>query len=282
MAAEEDAALAASLAGTRVLLCYGLLGEVMAGLRPIGIDYMARQRAWLQGLGVEAAPVALPTAAPVADNAARLAARILAAPSPVVLVAHSKGGLEALAALLRPGVAARCRGFLALQSPFHGSPVADAALGFGPLRDLAHHALRLARLGEGRGLQDLTCASRGAWMAEHAAAVRALTAALPVASLATAIGPDPGWRDRVYLPLARWMERQGAGPGDGAGRLPPAARRAPRGAGRRAPRPGRRRAGARPGGRAAAGTGGAARRRPARRDGVTDGRGSRRGLVGRG
>jgi PAS domain S-box-containing protein len=54
-----------------------------------------------------------------------------------VLVAHSKGGLEALAALLDPEAAARCAAFVAFQSPFFGSPVADAVAGRRVLRGLA-------------------------------------------------------------------------------------------------------------------------------------------------
>lgn len=208
----EDAAFARLLAGHRVLLCHGLFGEVMTGLR---IDYMRGQLAWLRSLGVDAAPVRLPTAAPVAANAQRIAAAVLAAPAPTLLVAHSKGGLEALAALLDPVVAVRCRGLLALQCPFHGSPVADLALGFGPMRAMADKALRLAKLGEGQGLLDLTCAPRDAWMRDNHERILALMRGLPVASLATRIGAAPDWRDRAYLPLARWMERQGAGENDG-------------------------------------------------------------------
>jgi hypothetical protein len=208
----DDAALAARLVGHRLLLCNGLLGEVIAGLH---MDYMSTQLGWLRGIGLTVARAPLPTAAPIAENAARIATIIEGDDAPVILIGHSKGGLEALSALLTPGIAARCRGFLALQSPFHGSPVADAALGYGPLRDLAHHALRLARLGDGQGLADLTCAVREPWMAAHEAAIAALTAALPVASLATALSDPCPWRDRAYLPLARWMEEKGAGPNDG-------------------------------------------------------------------
>jgi hypothetical protein len=211
-----DSALAARLAGHRVLLCYGLFGDLMAALRPIGLDYMAGQLLWLRRIGVEAAPVPLPSAAPVARNAARIAEAVLAKPSPVLLLAHSKGGIEALSALLvAPEVAARCRGFLALQSPFRGSPLADAALGLAPLRLAADRVLRLVRLGEGQGLLDLTCAIRTPWMDAHAAAIEALAARLPMASLATVVGEGGSWRDRPYLPLARWMERIGAGPNDG-------------------------------------------------------------------
>lgn len=210
-----DEAFAARLDGLRVVLCYGLFGEVMAGLRPIGLDYMQRQRAWLARIGVRVTVARLPTAAAIGANAAKLAEMLSGDEAPAILVGHSKGGVEALSALLLPGVAARCRGFLALQSPFRGSPVADAALGIAPLRDLAHHMLRLARIGDADGLRDLTCAVRGPWMDAQEEAIRALAARLPVTSLATAIEEGRDIREHAYLPLARWMERQGAGPSDG-------------------------------------------------------------------
>jgi hypothetical protein len=211
----EDAALADRLAGTRVLLCYGLLGEVMAGLRPVGLDYMAGQIAWLTRIGVAASVVRLPTVAPVGVNAGRIVEAALAVPGPFILVGHSKGGLEALAALLRPGMAARARGFIALQSPFRGSPVADRVCGVRAFHLAAHHAARLFGLGTGRGVKDLTTPVREAWMREHADAVAALMEAVPVATLATAIGPKPAPQDRAHAPLARWMEAAGAGPNDG-------------------------------------------------------------------
>lgn len=201
------------LAGRRVLLAYGLLGE---GLVRLGLDYMAGQLRWLQAMGAEARVVPLPTTAAIAGNAAQLAGAVLAEPGRCVILAHSKGGLEALSALLDPAVAERCDGLLALQSPFGGSLLADAILA----RPWLHHGLRgLVRaggLGGGAGLADLATAERQRWMAQHAPAVQALTARLPVLCLAsqltpeTAIGPD-----RRYLPLVRWMQRQGAGPNDG-------------------------------------------------------------------
>jgi hypothetical protein len=75
--------------------------------------------------------------------------------------------------------------------------------------------LRLVRLGEGQGLLDLTCALRGPWMDAQAPAIEALAARVPMASLATVVGEGGSWRDRPYLPLTRWMERNGAGPNDG-------------------------------------------------------------------
>ena len=225
-----DPILAIRYARHRILLCYGLLGEVMAGLKPVGIDYMARQHAWLRGLGLDAQVVRLPTAAPVAANARRVAAAVRGAPGPVILVAHSKGGLEALAALLRPDVAARCQGFIALQSPFFGSPVADALLRGPRLRRALDHLARRTGLGSGRGLTDLTTTTRVAWMARHAVAIAAMMDHVPVITLATTLEGRMNWQEGVYGPLARWIEQQGSGPSDGlvpvASALLPGARQA--------------------------------------------------------
>jgi hypothetical protein len=211
----QDQALAAALHGCRILLCYGLLGEVMARLRPVGLDYMGAQADWLRSIGLPVQVVALPTAAPVARNAARIAEVLAEDDRPALLVAHSKGGLEALAALLSSGAAERCRGFIAIQSPFFGSPVADAICAQAALHRAAHHTLRALGIGDGDALRDLTTATRTGWMAQHAEAIAALVARLPVVAVASELGDARDLHDRAYQPLSRWMRARGAGPNDG-------------------------------------------------------------------
>ena len=208
----EDARLAGLLAGQRVLLCFGLFGEVMAGLKPLGVDYLVTQGEWLRGLGVPVETPVLPSAAAVEANAAEIARLIEADARPAVLVGHSKGGLEALAAMLRPGIAGKVRGFVALQSPFGGSPVADWVCSNAPIYLASHHALKALGLGSGRGVQDLTTRLRRAWMRRHHAQVLALAERVPMASLGTALGPQDGG---PYVLLARRIEQMGFGPNDG-------------------------------------------------------------------
>jgi alpha-beta hydrolase superfamily lysophospholipase len=206
----------ARLRGRRILMAYGLLGEALNRLRPFGMDYMGAQLAWLRTEGARAEVVTVPTSAPVAANARRISEAILSEPEPCLLVAHSKGGLESLAALLLPGVAERCAGFIAIQSPFFGSPVADALMGTPGLHGVARWLAHTLRVGEGDGLADLTTPSRANWMCQNAEEIAALTRSLPVLCLAgrldraTARGPD-----RRYLPLVYWVERHGGGPNDG-------------------------------------------------------------------
>jgi hypothetical protein len=217
--APADDAVLGWLAGRRVLLAYGLMGEATARLAPVGVDYMGAQQRWLREAGAAPEVVQVPTAAPVAVNAARIRAALLAMPAeakPALLLAHSKGGLEALAALLDPAAAARCAAFIAFQSPFYGSPVADAVTGQKVLHGLATAGLQLLRCGDGTGLRDLTVAARRAWMRDHEAAVAALTARIPVVTAATTLDPATveDVRDRAYALVVRLLERQ-AGPNDG-------------------------------------------------------------------
>jgi hypothetical protein len=214
--AAADEALAAWLAGRRVLVAYGLLGDTTAALRRFGVDYMWAQQDWLRAMGAAPEVVRAPTAASVASNAARMRAALLGGSDrPALVIAHSKGGLEALAALLDPAAEARCAGFVAFQSPFAGSPVADAISGSRALRGVALAAFRALRIGDGEGLRDLTTPVRAAWMRAHGEAVAGLLERLPVVTAATALdGKTLRGRDRAYGVLTRWLERR-AGPNDG-------------------------------------------------------------------
>lgn len=205
-----------TLRGRRVLLVYGLIGDLVAAMRPFGLEYMHALAEWFTAEGAHPSVVKLRTAEPVAANAARLRARLLAEDEPALVVAHSKGGLEALAALTAPDAQAHCLGFLALQSPFYGSPVADAVMGAKPLGAAAGGLARLLRIGSGEGVRDLMTGRRRAWMEHHAEEIAALLRAVPVACLATAVreGEARG-RERLHLAAAQWMEKRGAGPNDG-------------------------------------------------------------------
>ena len=207
-----DAELARLLAGRRVLIAYGLLGEVVSGLAPFGIDYMGAQIGWLrESLGTQVTVVRVPTAAPVQQNAERLAGEL--AHGPAVVIAHSKGGVEALAALTDPRAAANCEKLIAIQSPFQGSLVADWLLAAPTLRLAADATARLARLGSIAGILDLTTQVRAAWLLENEASLAPVLDR--VVCCASWVDPADATTCGHYLPLIKWIERQGAGPNDG-------------------------------------------------------------------
>ena len=106
------------LEGKRVLIAYGLVGELLAAMHRFGVDYMKSQAAWLRrDIGAEVSVVRLATAAAVADNAHRIAEVLCQDARPAVVIAHSKGGLETLTALMNRRAARALR-------RFHRHPVA--------------------------------------------------------------------------------------------------------------------------------------------------------------
>jgi hypothetical protein len=215
-AAATDRALAQILEGKRVLIAYGLVGELLAAMHRFGVDYMKSQATWLRrDIGAEVSVVRLATAAAVADNAHRIAEVLCQDERPAVVIAHSKGGLETLTALMNRRAAQRCAAFIAIQSPFLGSPVADFLVAAAPLHATVKGSLRLLRAGSGAGLHDLTTPVRQAWMERHHDAVAALMENIPMVCCATVVSKSTIGPDRRYFTLARWIERQGFGPNDG-------------------------------------------------------------------
>ena len=117
----------------------------------------------------------------VENNARAIREAIRAANKPVILVTHSKGGLDTLEALLAvPGFWGRkVVGWVALQAPFHGSPVAD------PAPSTVHDLLLRVVGGNGQALDDLKTSTRAAYMEENAERIAELTARVPVISAYT-------------------------------------------------------------------------------------------------
>jgi len=215
-AAATDRSLAQMLEGKRVLIAYGLVGELLAAMHRLGVDYMKSQVTWLRrDLGAEVSVVRLATSSAVADNAHRIAEALGQDERPAVVIAHSKGGLETLTALMNRRAAQRCAAFIAIQSPFLGSPVADFLVAAAPLHATVKGSLRLLRAGSGAGLHDLTTAVRQTWMERHREAIAELMENIPMVCCATAVSKSTIGPDRRYLALARWIERQGFGPNDG-------------------------------------------------------------------
>jgi hypothetical protein len=109
----------------------------------------------------------------------------------VVIVSHSKGGLDTLHALVTdPGLTGDdgpVVGWVALQAPFHGSPVASLAPAVGDQLLIAH--------GGGPALSDHSPAVREAYMADNAAAIASVAAAIPILSCASTYGAGskPNW-----------------------------------------------------------------------------------------
>ena len=116
----------------------------------------------------------------VAHNAAAIRALLRGADKEVVLVTHSKGGLDTLDALLgAPDVWSKVRGWVAFQSPFYGSPLADST--FAPINALLLGALG----GNAQSVEDLKVETRTRYMQARKGRIKRLTRQIPVTAAYT-------------------------------------------------------------------------------------------------
>ncbi|MBI4248349.1 MAG: hypothetical protein HY611_02510 [Elusimicrobia bacterium] len=115
----------------------------------------------LQSFGLEAKIAwEINTVGPVAANAAILKDLILSSSKPLVIIGHSKGAVDAAAALtLFPETQPRIRRFVSVQAPYQGSPIADLWLEVGALRVLAGFLAPLLG-GQTQSVWDVTTRSR--------------------------------------------------------------------------------------------------------------------------
>ncbi|MGB8330745.1 MAG: hypothetical protein WCE62_11515 [Polyangiales bacterium] len=114
----------------------------------------------------------------VTHNAAAILQFLRSSEKQIVIVSHSKGGLDTLEALLQaPELwGDTVVGWVALQAPFHGTPIADPSPS--NLSDLLLSAVG----GNGQSLDDLKSGTRAAYMATNAARIEELTDSIPVIS----------------------------------------------------------------------------------------------------
>lgn len=172
-------------------------------------QYFDEQMGWLKGLGADFERLTMKSESSVKENSAIVAAAIRASDKPVLLIAHSKGGLDALDALIsEPTLRAKVRGFVALQSPFFGSPVADYVSSNNHLNNLA--VKTLLRLGGNKeSMVNLTCADRKPYMTANAAAIAEVTGAVPMLAMATWKDPVDGKFDTSLKPIRDFMYEKG-------------------------------------------------------------------------
>jgi len=165
--------------------------------------YMARTRQHLESLGLEVHRSRIDTRAGVESNAATLRDEILALSKgkrSVVLITHSKGGVDALAAdaiyrEIRPHLRAR----VLMQPPWGGTPMADMADGV-----MARMALRMIG-GKPALIGDLKGAARRDFASAHRHSL-----SVPTVTLATS---QRGWS--ALTPMAAVLRLGGNGDSDG-------------------------------------------------------------------
>lgn len=148
----------------RYLLVQGVLGDALFG-------YLLDNQQRLARLGLETLEVPVDTQGPLRSNVAVLRETLLNAAHfgrTVVLLGHSKGGLESTATLaLHPELRPVVRALVAMQAPYGGSPIADDLTVTPDLRRLVGLALPLLFNGVPRSVEDMSYDSREDFVRRH-------------------------------------------------------------------------------------------------------------------
>ena len=188
----------------KVLLISGYFGD----LDP---NYFAEQLQWLASIGVEREKVAVKSRQSVAINAPIIATAIRDSVRPVVLITHSKGSVDTLEALrAEPSLRTKVKGWVSLQGPFFGSPVADMLFDGSRLDPLVVIMI-LGYFGSTKeSAQGLTTAASLAYYHDHKTTIDSVVRDVPAIAFASALDGVPGTPPNTLLEIPReLMERRG-------------------------------------------------------------------------
>lgn len=186
----------------RVILVPGFLTRLYMQLSEVAkdtfkqdgfLDYLSAQKEALQDLGFTDPQELLEkeefdTIASVATNGERIARAVQQARAggrKVILISHSKGGNDTLAALLllqKRRALGGVAGWISLQSGFFGSPVADEAMQRPVVQKVGQVLLEGAGGGSLDSLRDSTSQACQQFMATHEKEIRQLVRAVPILS----------------------------------------------------------------------------------------------------
>ncbi|WNG44506.1 lipase [Archangium minus] len=159
------------------LLVKGMLGDEMPG-------YLEDNQRRLEKRGLETREVAVDTEGRLLDNVEVVRDALLDAihfRRTVVLVGHSKGGVEAMSTLaLHPELRRHVRAVVALQAPFGGSVIANDLVTTPALRRLLDVTFPSLFQGDAASVEDLSYAKRMEFVRQHP-----YPADIPTVALAT-------------------------------------------------------------------------------------------------
>jgi hypothetical protein len=176
-------------------------------------EHFTDQMAWLKKNGISHHRMVSNTELSPLVNGGELAMYLKTVERPVLLVTHSKGGLDALHGLVGwKSVRSKVAGWLALQAPFLGSPIADEVVTHWPWRDLSFTALGIAG-GSQESLLSLTTKSAQRYLADNAEEVEAVVDEIPVLCVGSHKPNLPG-RDTNLEGWRNYMLKKGL-PNDG-------------------------------------------------------------------
>lgn len=136
-------------------------------------------------------------------------------PKPVLIISHSKGGLDTLEMIVQhPDLLnRRVAGWISIQAPFGGTPVADWLTSNGRnqpgrrfLETVIGWVMQGLLGGDRRVLRTMRTDVRSQFLEQHAPAIAAACGKVPVLSFASWKAPSSSWRQDTWLKSRDYMK----------------------------------------------------------------------------
>jgi hypothetical protein len=181
----------------RVIFVPGLLSDFHKTIVIYGREirrgtYFLDHKRWLDSQGIEYSVAPISSQATPEENAVAVSSAVTASDKPVIIIAHSKGGIDSLEALAGdPKLRGKVAAFIALQTPFLGSPVADW-FATSPARESIARWLLNVTGGTKKTLISLTTPHRRLWYLRHREAIAQLAQGTKIFCVATWKEPEHG------------------------------------------------------------------------------------------
>lgn len=171
-----------------ILFIPGFLANQLLKIGP----YFDDQMAWLTKQHIENSRVPINSEEDPVINGQTIVIALRESKKPVLLIGHSKGGIDILQALVsNEDLWPKVKGLVLIQSPLYGSPIADSVCGSNFKRTLVFAVLK-SMGGDETSLKSLQSGERQKWMNEHKEILEKLWTSIPILSIAT-------WKDAKGL-----------------------------------------------------------------------------------
>jgi hypothetical protein len=185
---------------------------------------LVNEIAHLRSMGIDASLAPTKTEEAPMKNGYILAQTILKSDKPVIIVTHSKGGVDALFGLTHyESTHKKVAGWLNLQAPIHGTRLADYFQGQAALHSPLKFLLEDVMKGESKAFEDLTIRNMERFHKMNKKKVAKIVKAFPVLSVGSSFAIPNGLLDwfkpiqkrSAFEILNRAMLELGGGPNDG-------------------------------------------------------------------
>ena len=168
------------------------------------------EKKWLKEAGI--AYESLPTQSQQIPeiNVPVLTKAIADSKKPVIFLSHSRGGLDVLQTLLSidEDLLSKVRGWVALQAPFQGTPMADEVLRHSKVKRLVTAALRKIG-GSIDSVISMSTAHRKRFMADRELEIKAIMARVPMISFSSWKTNNKNKLDTTYEVQRNYLEDLG-------------------------------------------------------------------------